>query len=657
MSERLMHRGPDGSGVWHSGSTGLGQRLLCTTPESLAEHWPIVHAGGDLVLVADARIDNRDELIPALEIPRRETITDGDLILAAYRKWGRRAPEKLIGDFAFAIWDASRQAMFCARDPMGVKPFYYYISDRLFIFASEIKGLFCLPEVPREIDEVQIAYFLDWFRADRERTIYRNIRRLPATRWLEVGAEDVHTGVHWAADPTREIRFSTDEQYVEAFREHFIQAVRSRLRSAFPVGSALSGGLDSSSIVATARQLLDGNQPLHVVSAAFPGLPEPYRERNDETRFIDAVTNLSGIVSHRVRADECSVFEYLDRMFWYHDAPPFGFMYWMRWAVYEAAHANGVRVFFSGDDGDTVVSHGYERFNDLALEGNWKTAMDELAALSRRLESAPGFLSMAYLNPRLVALARSRRWRRWREGSREIAKHHDLSTLKIMSRSALDAFVPQRLVDTSRRLLGRVPVYSVMNRDFVKRIDLEERKRGIQATHPDPIPTARESHAFVLPSSMLQHIMEVTDSMASAFSIETRCPFLDRRLIEFSLAIPIEQKLAEGWTRLILRKSMEGILPSEVQWRLRKADLAYNFVSRLQNEDRRVLSEALFEEPEVLADYVDMDRLRNLHERFHSNGLRGARKNSGHLYILAVLARWLRTQQSEALAPPAAAPA
>lgn len=562
MSERLLHRGTDGSGTWCDRSVGLGQRLLHTTPESLVEAWPIVQAGGDLVLVADARIDNRDELIATLDIPRREAaITDGEVILAAYQKWGEAAPEKLIGDFAFAIWDAKRRIFFCARDPMGVKPFFYHISDRLFVFASEMKGLFCLPEVPREVDEVQIGYFLDYFINDQERTIYRNVLRLPASHWLEVDANRVRTGVYWVADPEREILYSTNEQYVEAFLEHFTEAVRCRLRSAFPVGSALSGGLDSSSIVCTARRLLDKERPLHVVSAVFPGLPEPYREWNDESRYIDAITDRDGIVSHRVQADKLGMFDYLDRMFWYHDAPPFGFMYWMRWAVYETAHGQNVRVLFSGDDGDSVVSYGYERFNDLAREGRWRTAIAELDLLGRNTGSSPVSLSQAYLHPQLVALARARRWRRWKEGSCEIARAHDLSALQLMTRSVADALVPQRLVALSRRLRGIRPSRSLVSSDFARRIDLEERKRGIRNIHPHRFLTARESHALVLPSPMLQSMMEATDSMAGAFSIETRCPFLDRRLIEFSLAVPSEQKFAEGWTRLILRKAMEGILP------------------------------------------------------------------------------------------------
>jgi asparagine synthase (glutamine-hydrolysing) len=654
MRARLEHRGPDAAGTWREGSVGLGQCLLHTTPESLAESGPLVAADRGPVLVADARIDNRDDLIRTLDLHSVEPpITDGDIILAAYRRWGRAAPEKLIGDFAFAVWDADRQALFCARDPMGVRPFYYYASDRLFAFGSELKGVLALPEVPRELDEVQIAYFLDWFRADRERTFFRDVRRLPASHWLEVAGQEMRTGVYWKTDPEREIRFPDEDDYAEAFREHFLEAVRCRLRSGFPIGSALSGGLDSSSIVCTASKLLDGDRPLHTVSAVFPGLPTEYRERNDESRYIEAVTRSKGVVPHHVRADEVGVFDYLDRMFWYHDVPPFGFMYWMRWAVYEAAHREGVRVFFSGDDGDTVVGYGFGLFDDLALEGRWPAAISALEALSRRFDTTPESQWPAYLRTRLVALARTRRWRRWREGCSAVAARFDRSALGLMAGTGYDAFLGEWLVARVRSLRGKNPDPSLVSPGFARRTDLKERKRILSAGKFDPIPMSRASQARVLPSSMLQHIMEVTDAMGSAFSIETRCPFLDRRLVEFSLAIPSDQKLSDGWTRFVLRKAMDGIVPPEVLWRLRKADLAYNMVSHLLDDDRQVMVNALFTEPEVLEGYVDMDELRALQERFDTNRLKGGRQNAARLYIAAVLALWLRRVPSAAPAEPA----
>src|SRR5262245_20600165 len=160
MVASVAHRGPDASGSWCQGAVGLGHRMLWTTPESLSEKLPLANQAGDLAITADARIDNRDELTAALGLPPHSGVTDSMLILLAYEHWGEHCPEKLLGDFAFAIWDGRKRVLFCARDHFGVKPFYYCHSGRLFAFASEIKALLSLPEVPRRLNEVRVADYL-----------------------------------------------------------------------------------------------------------------------------------------------------------------------------------------------------------------------------------------------------------------------------------------------------------------------------------------------------------------------------------------------------------------------------------------------------------------------------------------------------------------
>jgi asparagine synthase (glutamine-hydrolysing) len=184
MLESLAHRGSDGCGIWKDGATGLGHRMLWTTPESLHEQLPLVDRTGKLAIIADARIDNRDELIKLLGFTDRpsQQISDSQLILSAYEKWGEQCVGKLLGDFVFAIWDARKRSLFCGRDPLGIKHFYYYyLPGRAFVFASEIKGLLCLPFVPRQLDELSIAYHLLPVYDDKSSTFYQGILRLPAS--------------------------------------------------------------------------------------------------------------------------------------------------------------------------------------------------------------------------------------------------------------------------------------------------------------------------------------------------------------------------------------------------------------------------------------------------------------------------------------------
>src|SRR5437867_3387072 len=355
MVEQLAHRGPDGSGVWSEKEVGLGHRMLWTTPESLLEKFPLVNAAGDLVLTADARIDNRDDLIEELGVTTGSSgqISDSELILRSYEHWGERCPEKLVGDFAFAIWDRRAQKLFCARDHFGVKPFYYYRADRLFAFASEIKALLCLPEAPRRLNEVRVADYLDGglLLGDKAGTFYQDILRLPPGHSLTIGPDRVQLRAYWALDPSRELRLGSDDEYAEAFREIFTEAVRCRLRSAYPVGSMLSGGLDSSSIVCSARQLLEenGRPRLHTFSAVFDDLPQC-----DERPFINEVLAQGGLEPHYARVDLENPLAELERVLWHQDEASYGPNLYLQWALYRTVGKQSERLSLGGFEGDSA---------------------------------------------------------------------------------------------------------------------------------------------------------------------------------------------------------------------------------------------------------------------------------------------------------------
>lgn len=214
MVNILAHRGPDGSDAWCAGSVGLGHRMLWTTAESLLEKLPLVNQTEDLVITADLRIDNRDELIHTLQLNNYppEKITDSQLVLAAYEKWGEQCPENLLGDFAFAIWDRQKQIIFCARDHFGIKPFYYYASEQAFIFASEIKAIFCVPDVPRQINEVRIGDYLASMFHEANITSYKDVFRLPPAHSMTVSLEGIKLQSYWSIDPNRELRLGSDEE-------------------------------------------------------------------------------------------------------------------------------------------------------------------------------------------------------------------------------------------------------------------------------------------------------------------------------------------------------------------------------------------------------------------------------------------------------------
>ena len=233
MTDSIAYRGPDGSGVWTDGPVGLGHLMLQTTPESLHEKLPMLDETGNLAITADARIDNRDKLISSLNFNGRpkEAITDSELILASYKKWEETCPEKLLGDFAFAIWDSVKKKIFCARDPIGIKPFYYHFDGKTLRWASEPRAILQDKKVPQEPNLPLIGRLLVNEYSEREETLYKDIYRLTPSHFMLVEEGRLRKGEYWDIDPKTEIRYRANQEYVEHFLSIFGQAIKSCLRS------------------------------------------------------------------------------------------------------------------------------------------------------------------------------------------------------------------------------------------------------------------------------------------------------------------------------------------------------------------------------------------------------------------------------------------
>lgn len=580
MVESLAHRGPDGSGSWSDKSVGLGHRKLAITPWSLSEALPASDASGQLVITADVRLDNREELKAALDVPDSSgfEVSDSDLILKAYERWGERCPERLLGDFAFAIWDGRNRSLFCARDHMGLKPFYYYLSPNLFTFASEIKALLCLPEVPRRLNETRVADYLTPMLQDNVITFYKDIFRLPAGHSMVVSRERAEVTCYWSLDPAREVRLGSNEEYDEAFRELFLDSVRCRLPSAHQVGSLLSGGLDSSSIACAARDMLkeSGELPLKTFSAIFEIVTQC-----DERHFIDIVLEQGGFEPHYVVADSISPLTDYKRIFFHQDEPFFAPNLFMHCGLYEAAQGQGVRALLDGVDGDTTVSYGTKYFVELASQLRLATLAKEVRLLSGLLNDKP-----------------------WR----------------VLWRYSIKNLAPDSLRPAWRRLRGvhrlGFPVNPDLREDFARRIGLFERLEAQQGKWQMPARTTRDEHYRRLTWGLIPFILEAADKAAAMYHLEVRYPFFDKRLVEFCLGLPSEQKFSEGWVRVIQRRALEDIMPRDIAWRFGKSCLGANFRRGIRTDDRELIEDAIFKDPGGLANYIDINALRATYHRF-----------------------------------------
>jgi len=574
LTALVAHRGPDGAGHWLDGPVGLGHRMLHTTPEALRETQPLVERVGPLGLVLDGRVDNRDELRASLaaEDAGLRSATDAELVLRAYARWGEACAARIVGDFAFVVWDGRRRALVCARDPIGIRPLYYATDGRTFLCGSELRQLLDAPGVSRRPNEAMLGEYLSDRVTDLEDTLYRDIRRLPPAHVLTVDGGGVRTWRYWDVDPGRTIRYRSDAEYAEHFTTIFRETVRCRLRSPSPVAVFLSGGLDSSAIAVTAQQLgREGAIPDRGLEAYSLRFSVPAA---DEQAYVEAVVAASGLKAHAVRADGWAPPGLAEQVARVRDFPDFpNTSPWIR--LYELARDRGSRVVLWGHGGD-----------------EWLTGdQTHCADLLRRLR-IPALLRQLRTDRRVAGL-----WGGEAIDALEIARWCVLP------------LVP-RLRSAARRWLGRdVPPWIAPA--FARRVALADRLRRLPA--PRPFPTlAQQAIAAQLTSAWSALEYELLSRLEGALSMEGRSPFNDRRLVEFALALPEAQRWRGAETKFVLRTATRGLLPEPVRQRASKADFSYLYPETFARERADQVVAAL----RLVADgYLDGPATATLHRR------------------------------------------
>lgn len=614
MNDKIAHRGPDGSRVWCEGPVALGHQMLHTTPESLHEVLPFEDAESGLVITADARIDNRKDLAPRLGIEDNEYVSDSYFILKAYEKWGEKCPEELLGDFAFAIWDKNKERLFCARDHMGVKPFYYFLSDDIFLFATDIKAILTLPHVPREINELKIALYLKQIKSDKKLTFYKNIYSLSASSSLTLKHNISKRRTYWKLDHDTQITLNSDKDYFTEYRKIFSEAVNCRLRSAFPVGSDLSGGLDSSSIVCMAKRILkDKNQhapDFTTFSHIYDDFPD-----SDERYYINKVIDVSEFKSNLIKCDEISPLKEVENILYYIEQPFFSPFVSIWNNAYNQFQKKNVRIHLSGNGGDFIISSGNGYFIELFAALKLKRLLAEIKATS---------------------------------------EHKNISFCNEFAYNLLFPLIPNEIKSKivpfwrkyqNNRLPSQELIYSepsdFLNKDLAKELKINNFSNENIWKDNARIKTAKRAHYNSIFGIPEQETFEMIDKLSSKFSVECRFPYFDIRLIEFCYAIPTEMKFRFGWNRYIQRASLTDILPKEVQWRTDKADfIRFLKTTIFKFENGRLLK--LLNSPDTkISEYVDLGSLNDVYQNYQTNN-NIAYLHAYNIWKIMLLNQWLK---------------
>ena len=571
---------------WQGAGCVLLHRQTVLTPEDRHERQPFVFEGGRKVLVLDGRLDNREDLLRVLGPPRREDpLPDSALLATALERWGSEACRFLIGDFAFACWDAGRRSLLLACDQTGGRTAFYHHRDGRIVFSTALQALRAHPSVSPEVDRATLGRLLADLGPEPSRTTFRDIRQLPPGGQLIWEGGRLRLERYWRPDWTRRAPALRDETYVEEARELLDRAVAPRLRSLVPVASMLSGGLDSSAVTATAARLI---APACIDAfTAVPSAGSPLPRANawqfmDEGSHAVSVARMHPGIIHHLCAPDREVMERMDETHVFrllgHPVRNVWNLAWFE-TLYSRVRERGATVLLNGEAGNMTLSFSsngmlWERLGRAEFLGFTREAAF-LLAHGTSLRSLLGEL----LGPRRV----------------------------------------ERLKQLHARILGRSDprlARSAVHPDLLAELDAAggtEDPGAAQWVAGAAGPHPRLSFEIGFERTLLGYSR--SSPMADFHGFESRDPFRDIRLIEFCLALPPEQFIRGGVRRAFARRVLADRLPPELLAETRKGLQGPEWFHVLTRNRAQIMDDlGRMERSPLAARVLDLARMRAVAE-------------------------------------------
>lgn len=591
----MKHRGPDGRGVFSDEQVILGHRRLAIIDLSDGGHQPMISGNGRFVIVLNGEIYNYPELRTELEKGDVQFRSDSDteVLLEFWAQSGPSCLPELNGMFGFAVWDRETSSLFAIRDRFGIKPIYYIETERCIALASEIKALLPLLDSYSPNDGAIYDYLMYGQADHTDETFFQEIHRLPAGSYVKVTSEGLIVEKWYdlrqeVAKVQRSSGFSglSEKHYVKEVKRLFTRAVELRLRSDVPVGSCLSGGIDSSSIVSTARGMIDDSEAdiFQTYSAVYGDWFE-----KDESKYIEALVKKCKVKSNYTRPTELDLNRMFRELMFHQEEPVATASPFAQYCVMKLAHSNGAKVLLDGQGADEILA-GYDYsvgyyLGELLRRGRFvKLASESIAQVRRRNKSG--------------------------------------------LRVALYGMLPKKL---RRKRLRRTD--PLMNSEFAERF---KERNAVEPVRFGP-PNLNESLMDEV-HYRLQHLLRVEDRNSMAFSIETRVPFLDHNLVAYVLALPPELKIRNGISKYVFRIALGDYLPEIILQRTDKIGFATPDNTWLRSEKSTLIDDLATTQHCYLKRYVDSNRLVSVLKKNKKNL---NPKTTSFLFRVVCLQTWL----------------
>jgi asparagine synthase (glutamine-hydrolysing) len=573
-----------------------------------------VHPSGRWMIVFDGRIDNRLDLFSALQLPfsrEHNSIPDVEIVLAAYEKWGPDFTTQLVGDFALVIWDNVIQQLVCARDHLGVKPFYYSYSKDAFVFASTPDAILASGKILPRIQEERVADHLVTLLegVDKTSSFYTDILRLPPGHVLTLKKRGVQLNRYGGLHPVDLSNLKSEKEFVAAFHGLLEEAVRCRLGGM--TAAMFSGGLDSSSIVGVGRKMLIGNEnrPLNIFAAISnsPGT-------NRETAYINSLFSMGNLKVYLISESELVM--YMDELVkaLENEAAPFDCLMNLNRSVYLRARDHGFSAVLDGVDGDVLLDRT-EYLLQLWRDHDFHNIISETITADGQIaeyEMGKSLLMNSLISVFALLVPD------WARRIRRLIRYQELGPTAVRE--------------------------TIINRQLAERSRLGERFATLDSQSPRPSSLSQvEFHKISLNHAYLTVGLERYERVASQLGIEARHPLLDIRLANFCLGLPWNMKIRRGWTKFILRRAMEPYLPSELIWRRDKDSLMWEYNRFLLKNRAEYFRQATLDEKQALELYVDTQKLEKFWQEYLT---RGEEKHADQIWSGIALAFWLRRHRN-----------
>lgn len=594
-------------------NVGFGCHMLNVTPGSKQEFMPFLDTSSDCCVVADARIDYRTKLIEQLNLSKDQVqdISDSKLILLSYLKWGKACVGYLYGDFAFVIWDQSKNILFCARDHLGCRPLYYIDREDYLAIASDPKAFNALPGFKYKINDQFILDAICSIIPNEDVQAYKEVNRLKPAHTLNYSSnKKIQLNRYWGLKVQEKYTHLCEEDATKLLKDLFIDAIKERSRSISPIGVELSGGLDSSSIASCLNHVIDSQVPMYALSHTLCNdqiiRPKSYKDEYFYSSKIVELNQISGHILVNGKNNDGggeAIVNYLNIM----KKPSVQDFAMMSDLLYDYANEKGIRVLFSGFGGDEgITNQGGGLLEELAARKDFSKLKE---VLKGRIRKQGGNyyrkLTTLYLKRRVPGLIQflKKDWRR--------------------SRFRIFAF------DRKLGLKFR------MRKRFFKRVQIPS----------DPDVRRRQYNRIMHPH--VADRLENSYFLAKAKGIEYRYPFLDVKLIELFYSLPSEYKYKNGTGRYLFRMAMEGILPEEIRLREDKTGATIPNVMYRIVKDERIFRELIEEGRKCNSfHYVDYNKLHWMLDQFKQKEKRekmnfGPRAFLSPISVL-ILQKWQR---------------